>query len=797
MNTFLQSIRSLWRQRAFSALVIAIVALGVGANAAVFAIVNGVLLRKLPFNNAEQLVVVTETAQTFDTGLASPNAFLEWRDRNPPFSKMAAFMWWEGTGEDPVLMVSAGKDFFDVLGAKPILGRTFSDEEIRGGPDSAVILSYEYWQKQYGGDPGVIGQRIGAAGSPVIGVMPPGAINLQIGWAHLWRPFRMRQELDRTQTTDARYVRVVGRLRPGVSREQALAQMNMVQRQLQNERPELFAGYDVRITPLRDMMTGEFRPALLILMGTVGCLLLLACASLANLLIARSGAQEREMAVRIALGASRFNLVSRALLDNLVLTTLGATAGLLVCQLMIGSLTRYDPGLSSMRIGVNSWPVVAMGAGLALGTAFLVTALVALTQRRMNVYECLKEGGRSATAGARRQKIRGLLVSAEIALALSLLIVSGLLSRSFISLLGADLGFKPDHVLIFESSIGGNVNNTVYNTGEKRVAYYRSLMQSLASLPEVASVGGMRYFPMHARLWTTTIQTRENPERKTVYWNRVAGDYFQAMDIPLIAGRLPTPQEMWEGGKGLLVNQSAARTLFPGGTAVGKQIGSGGNFQEVIGVVGDVRQAGLDRPPGAEIYALTGENRKTTKDSATSTLTIAVRTHGKPDSRAIQAITSAVRRYDNSTTGPAVTPLTEFLGNTVAARRIAARLGSVFAALSLLLSALGVYGLVTYWVTQRTAEIGVRIALGASPMNVLGLALGQGFRSALTGIGIGLAMSLALARLIAFFLYGLPAFDPVTFILAPAVLLFVTLSAAFLPAFRAIRINPVEALRSE
>lgn len=787
MNTFLQSIRSLWRQRAFSALVIAITALGVGANAAVFTIVNAVLLQKLPFNDTEQLVVVTEAAQTFDTGLASPNAFLEWRDRNPPFSRMAAFMWWEGSGDDPVLTVSAGKDYFDVVGAKPILGRTFSDEEIRGGFYSAVILSYEYWQKQYGGDPGVIGQRIGGTGSPIIGVMPPGAINLQIGWAHLWRPLRMRQEMDRTQTTDARYVRVVGRLRPGVSREQALAQMNVVQRQLQNERPELFAGYNVRITSLRDMMTGEFRPALWILMGTVGCLLLLACASLANLLIARSGAQEREMAVRIALGASRFNLVSRALLDNLLLTTLGAAVGLLVCQLTIGALRHYEPGLRAVQIGTNSWPVVAMCAGLALCTALLVTTLVALTQKRVNVYECLKEGGRSATAGARRQKIRGLLVSAEVALALSLLIVSGLLSRSFISLLEADPGFAPDHVLIFESSLGDNV----YNTGEKRVAYYRPLMQAIASLPEVASVGGMRYFPMHARLWTATIQTRENPERKTVYWNRVAGDYFQAMGIPLIAGRLPTPQEMWEGGNGFLVNASAARTLFPGGTAVGKQIGSDGNFREVVGVVGDVRQAGLGRPPGPEIYSLMGAGE------ATGILTIAIRTHAKPDAHAIQAIAAAVKRYDNSTTSRAITPLTEFLGNTVAARRIAARLGSVFAVLSLLLSALGIYGLVTYWVTQRTAELGIRIALGASHMNVLGLVVGHGFRLALTGVGIGLALSLALARLISLLLYGLPAFDPVTFVLAPAVLLLITLLAAFLPAIRAIRINPVEALRSE
>jgi putative ABC transport system permease protein len=768
--------------------VIAITALGVGANAAVFAVVYQVLLRELPFRHQEQLVVITEAASTFDTGLVSPTAFLEWRDRNPPFSKMAAFMWWEGTGDDPTLTVTASKDFFEVLGVQPLLGRTFSAEEILQGTYSAIILSYEYWQKQFHGDPNVIGRTFGDRRIPIIGVMPPGPVNLRIGWGDVWRPLRMRQELNRVETTSARYIRVVGRLRKDTGLAQALAAMKVIQGHLQTERPELFGGYQVRIASLRDTLTGEFRPALLIMTATVGCLLLLACASLANMLVARSAARAREVAVRIALGASRSSLAGGLLLDNLILTTVGAGAGLLVGRLTTGALARFDPGIRSLGTEIAyAWPVVLVCASLALVTAILATLPVMLSISNDGLHESLKEGGRSGAAGAHHQRIRGPLVSTEVALALSLLIVSGLLARSFVMLLNANPGFNPDGVLLVETNLG----DSDQNVGEKRLAPYRPLMEGIARLPGVVAVGGMRYFPMHARLWTTALSVPGSPLRQTVYTNRVVGDYFEAMGIPLIAGRLPAKREMWENpnSRGILLNSSAARMLFANGAAVGKRLETDGNLLEVIGVVGDVRQAGLDRPSGPEIYSFNGQPG--------GILTLAVRTQANAGAALTRAIAADIRKHDNTGIQPAVVPLNTFLGNTIAARRTAASLGSGFAVLSLILSALGIYGLIAYWVTQCTAEIGVRMALGASRGNVLRLVLGHGLKLTLPGIAAGMAISLALARLISSFLYGVPPVDPVTFLLAPLVLLAVALLAAVLPAIRALRINPVEALRAE
>jgi putative ABC transport system permease protein len=800
LNDFRQALRSLLRQRLFSASVIAITALGIGANAAVFAVVYTILLRDLPFQAPEQLGIVTEASQTFDTGLASPTAYLEWRGRNRVFSKLAAFMWWEnstlgeGLGDQPLLTVTASKDFFDVLGVKPLLGRTFSEDEIRRGVSSAVILSYDVWQRRFGGDPNVIGRIIknGKWSMPIVGVMPPGPVNLEIGWGDVWHPLRLRLEYNRTETSDTRYIRVVGRIQPGLNLDRARAGLTVVQRQLQRERPEVFAGYEVRIATLRDTLAGEFRPASLILLAVTGCLLLLACASLANMLVARSAAHEKELAVRVALGATQASLVARLLMGNLVLTAIGAVRGLFVCLGTISALAWFEPGIRAL-LGTHliySRPVAGVCAALALITAAVVTVPVALGLKHMSVHESLKEGGRSGMAGVRRQRIRGLLVSIEVALALSLLIVSALLAKSFVNLMRIDLGFQSDHVLALEMNVGEGS----YGSGEKRRAYYRPLIRTLAGLPGVTSVGGLRYFPMHARLLTATIQTEANPQnasrRLTVYGNNIAGDYFKTMRIPLISGRLPSEQELWETGNVALVNATAARILFADGAAVGKRILMEGRYREVIGIVGDVRQEGLGRPTRPEFYHTMADGE------ATGILTIAIRTEGPPETY-IRAVRSAVQRSDPFLSTPVVTPLSVFLSETVAARRTAARLGSGFAVLSLVLAAMGIYGLISYWVTQRTAEIGIRMALGASQSSVVRLVVGHGLQLAGVGIAAGLAISLLVARMMSSFLYGVATFDPLTFGLAPLVLFLVALLAASWPAVRAIRINPVEALRSE
>ena len=789
-----QVLRSLFRQKAFSATVVLIIALGVGANAAVFALAYSVLLRDLPFKASNELVLITEASKTFDTGLVSPTAYLEWRDRDLPLSGMAAFMWWEGTGEDPTLTISVTPNYFDVLGIKPLLGRTFTEAENRAGVSSAMILSYETWQRKFGGDPRIVGRpvRDGDWTPIVVGVMPPGPVNLNIGWGHVWRPIRLRQQYNRSETTSARYLRVVARLRSGVNREQALSVLTIAQHELQKQRPEIFGGYEVRLTPLRDALAGEFRPALLILLGTAGCLLLLACASLANMLVARSATREREMAVRVALGATRLRLAFRVLADNLILAAIGAVLGLAICQVTTTVLAHVEPHIpSSQGVTVYSWPVAGVCAGLALLTALLVSVPAILSLGRVSIQEALKEAGRGGTASRRRQRMRGSLVSAEVALAMSLLVVSGLLARSFAGLMATDMGFKPDNVLLLESNIG----DSYYNTNARRVGYYRPLLQILSALPGVASVGGLRYFPMDARLWTTRIQIKEYPvaaaQQPVVYWNRVAGDYFGAMGIPLVAGRLPSPREMWESSDSVLINLSAARAFFPTGDAVGKHIELGGQAHEVIGVVGSVRQAGPGRPPGPEMYSLMGA------DESTGILTIAIRTRARPGRQMIQSIAAAVSHYDNTLARPAVVPLNTFLAETISARRAAARLGSVFALLSLALAALGIYGLVSYSVTQRTAEFGIRIALGANSGRLVWLVLKQCVQVAGIGIVVGLVASLFASRLISSFLYGIQSYDLPTFLIAPVLLLTIAALAASRPALEASRINPVEALRSE
>ena len=375
--------------------------------------------------------------------------------------------------------------------------------------------------------------------------------------------------------------------------------MTAIQHKTRKKWPDIFNGYEVRLTPLRETLEGEFRPAVLILTATAGCLLLLTCASLANLLIARSAAHEREMAVRTALGASRFDLAIRVLLSNLILALAGSALGWALCRAAIIAIVHLEPVLGGLKgIEVDSLANFALCLVLSLATALLVSVPIILGLSHTTIHNSLKDGGRGGTSGLRRQRIRGLLVSAEVALAVSLLVVSGLLARSFVGLMSTDLGFKPDNVLLLESNIG----DSYYNTNAKRLGYYRPLLQALQGVPGVVSIGGMRYFPMHARLWTIGIGIKENPasnaQQPIVYWNRVAGDYFNAMRIPLIAGRLPSANEMWGDSENVLINVTAAQAFFRNADeAVGKHIQLGMQGHEVIGVVGSVRQAGLGRRP--------------------------------------------------------------------------------------------------------------------------------------------------------------------------------------------------------
>ena len=788
------------RQPVFAATVTLVIALGVGANAAVFSFVHSVLWARLPFAASDNLVILTESSRDLNTGLVSPNAYLEWRDRNTEFSEIAAFMWWEG-GPVPAgsgntrrqLTVSVSRDYFDVLGVKPLLGRTFTDADIKAGFSSAMILSYELWQRDFNGDPTVVGRMVtsGTWKTEIVGVMPPGPINRQIGWGDAWRPLRMRQELDRTLSTDARYIRAIARLRDGVSLGTASGQLTTIQRQLQRERPAIFGGYDVRLTPLRDVLAGEFRPASFVLAGIVGCLLLLASASLGNMLVARHVARERELTVRMALGASSADLISHLVAENGVLAALGCAGGLVVYQLTLVVFGRWEPGIAG-SITSPVWLVGACCAVLSWSMALAATLPVITGMRRVNVSGALKESGRSSTAGARSQRTRQLLVIGQVILAVSLLVVSGLLMRSFVKLLTVDGGFKPEQVLLAEMALPEGR----YGTGDQRRAFYRHAMDALEALPGIGPVGGLRYFPMHARLWTTTVDAERAPlpvgQRPIFYFNCVAGRYFEAMGIPLIAGRWPSAEEMWERGGVLVMNARAAKRLFPEGNAVGQRVRVGdAPPREVVGVVGDTRQAGLSEEPRPEVYELMANDA-----AATGILTIAIQTHGAPE-RYTEAVTAAIERLDPALGQPYVTPMLSFMGNSVAARRTAARMGSVFAGLALILSALGIYGLISQWVTERTAELGIRVALGASRGQVIALVVRQGLWLTVVGAAIGVIGSVGLAHALSAFLFGISTLDPLTFALAPIVLIGASVLATLVPALRAVRLDPVHALRAE
>jgi putative ABC transport system permease protein len=796
-DRFIDATRCLRRQPSFTGLVVLVIALGVGANAAVFTSVYGLLIADLPFNDAERIVVITETSNELDTGLVSPNAYLEWRDRNGSFTDLAAFMWWEngalGEGADAerVLAVAASRDFFRVLGVAPLLGRTFTDEDIKAGFASAMILSYDLWQRKFAGDPNVIGRTVLADGwqTPIVGVMPPAATNLATGWGDVWRPLRMRQEFDRTQTTAARYVRVIARLAPGITLEAARARAEAVQQRLQAEHPSVFAGFGVRLVTLRTTLVGEYRPASVVLMATAACLLLLTCASLANMLMARQMARARDVAVRVTVGASSRDLWAQLLSEHLVLALLGGLGGVGVYQAALGALHRWEPQLP-LTVSLQPWVVLLVCLTLAGIAAMAASLPLLVASRDLDAGHALKEGGRTATPGAAAQQTRHRLVTAEVAMAVVLLIVSGTLLRSFVALLTTDAGFSPDRVLVVEMAIPEGQ----YSTGDQRRAYYRQLMESVSAVPGVESVGGLRYFPMHARLWSAAVQSTDNPlppdQRPTFYWNRVAGDYFTAMGIPLLAGRWPTQAEMWERGGGVIVNQRAARRLFAAGAAVGRRLQVADSApQEIVAVVGDVRQAGLGQEPKPEVYELMGTGE------ATGILSIAVRTETTPEWY-VRTIESAIRGVNPLLPPPAVTPLTTFIGDTIAPRRVAARVGALFAALSLVLAALGIYALITQWVSQKTPELGIRLALGAGRGDVLRLVLREGLRLTFAGAALGVLASFALARLLGSWLSAAAALDWVTFVVAPAVLLLVAVVAALAPALRATAIDPVEALRA-
>ncbi|HUA58735.1 MAG TPA: ABC transporter permease [Verrucomicrobiae bacterium] len=793
------TLRGLAKRPGFTIVVVLTLASGIGTNTALFSVVHAVLLDPLPFHEADRVAMLSEHSRAMDTGLVSPITFDDWKTRNEVFSDLAAFRHWENrtlefqAGQpEPILQVTASPNYFQVLGLQPLFGRTFGEEKA-GGTNEAV-LSHELWSRRFAANRDVIGTAIRISGAPfvVVGVMPPAPHDMAIGWGDVWTPIHWYNlQQNRATSYRARYLRVLGRLKPAVSMAQAQSRMDVLQRRLEQEATSVAAGYSARVESLETALSGRFRPALLILFGAVGIVLLTACANVANLMLARGVAREKETALRSALGASRARLAGGLLLESGVLSLAGAGLGLVVAHAGLWFL-KYALAARLPRLAEAglSAPVLLFTLALAVVSAVLFSLAPLTGFGSRSVHETLKEAGRTG-GGVRRQRLRTVLVAAEFAFASLLLVGAGLLLKSFARLLDVHPGFETANRVTVDVIVPANQ----YADAAKRIAFYRDLLRRLNETPGMKASGGALYFPCRSKLWLSTIWREGVPvargQEPIVYYNLYAGDYFRAMGIPLLRGRLPTEKEMWEPSDAILINETMARQVFGNIDPLERRIKTGEDEQwnKIVGVVGDVRQKSLDEPPKAEMYAPFSQMPMTF-------LTIVTHTD-LPGNSSLRAIRNAIRKGDPAALPGRLTPLGELAGGTIATRRFALLLMLLFAALALALSGLGAYGVVAQAVTQRTAEIGVRMALGAAPSDVLRLVLGQSLRTAAAGTAAGLVLALAASKALASLLYNVDAVDaPVDFCIAMLAIL-VALLASYVPARRAMRISPVFALRQE
>jgi putative ABC transport system permease protein len=815
METLLQDIRygarMLAKHKAFTLVAVITLALGIGANTAIFSVVNELLLRPLPYRDADRVMMLWEVTPTGrHQNSTSRKNFMAWREQGTSFETIAAFSDQRATltgAGDPeeVAAQMASSGLFNLLGVDAVVGRTFTRDDIQPGAARVVVLSYGLWQRKFGGDRNVVGKPITLGGEPytVVGVVPPNFqwhIRSRSGTgkpAEIWTLLTMPA----TQTDSnwhGRFLSVVGRLKPGVSREQAEAELKTIEARISEDDPQHSKGFSAEVIPVREQLVGNVRPALWILLGAVGFVLLIACANVANLLLARAASREKEIAVRTALGARRSRIVRQLMTESVLLAVLGGVCGLGLAWWGIQALVAISPRdlVNLQGVGLNM-TVLGWTLGIALLTGLLFGLVPALEATRVDLNDTLKEGGKSGTGqSARSRGLRGALVVAEVALALVLLVSAGLLVKSFARLRDIDTGFRQDNVLTFVVP----VPITKYKEDSQFVNFFRQAEERIRALPGVRAVGMVNYLPLYGGLGSKTGFTIDGapappPGEEPSTNVRVAdAGYFGAINIPLLRGRNFTSYEDAEPHNVVLVSESFAQKYFPGEDPIGKRVAvemfdGKPPLTEIVGVVGDVRYDSLTAEAEPTVYfpepVLTY-----------SSMTFAVHTDEDPTQ-----LTPAVRReisaLDPDQPVSDVRTMTQVMAETVGRARFSTLLFGLFAGLATLLAAVGIFGVMNYSVTLRTREIGLRMALGAQPARVLMLVLRQGLVLTLVGIGIGLALALAVTRVMSSLLFGVDATDPATYAAIVPVLAAVSLLACYIPARRATRIDPLVALRYE
>lgn len=809
MVTFLQDLRyglrMLLKSPGFTTVAVITLALGIGANTAIFSVVKSVLLKPLPFTKPDRLVNLWES-NPHNPGdeimPVAPADFLDWRSRTHSFAEIGASYDVQksltGVGEPVALIGYAfSANVFHVLGVTPLLGRTFTAEEDRPGADHVVVLAYSLWERKFGSDPGIVGKTITLDGQSysVLGVMRPGFNYPRT--VEFWVPIALNPAgmADRKLP----FLRLVARLKPGVTLQQASADLNNVAAQLQKEYPDTNAQRSAKVDPIRKLYVGDIEPALLALLGAVGFVLLIACANLANLLLARSAGRRKEFAVRVALGASRGRLARQLLSESLLISLSGGLLGLLLAFWSRGTLLKLFPNdIANLHIPrVENIPldggVVVFALLLSVLTGVLFGLLPALHTSVANVYETLKEGGR-AGAAAGRERTRSVLVIVEMALSLVLLAGAGLMIKTFLRLQGASLGFNPEHVLTAEVLLP----RTKYPKLEDHVRFLNGALPKIEALPGVKSAAVVGFPPLSG-FWGATKfslegQTAPPAEMPQADFNFVSSSYFRTIEVPLLVGRDFQASDTATAPQVVVINQTMARQFWPKENPVGKRISADpAMFEksswEIVGVVGDVKHFGVAEPTHPTIYRPFAQGNF-------PLMTFVIRTQVPPMTLA-KAVREVIWSVDKDQPIFKVITMEEAAGQSVTLRKISMILLAMFAGLALFLAVVGLFGVMAYLVTQRTHEMGVRMALGARPGDISQLVLGQGFRLAIVGIGIGTAAALGLTRLLTSLLFGVRPQDPATFVGVATLLAGVALLASYLPARRASKVDPMVALRYE
>jgi putative ABC transport system permease protein len=808
METLLQDIRfgvrMLLKSPGFTAVAIVSLALGIGANTAVFSVINAVLLRALPFHEPQSIVLVWGEDKTSGSSRNQVSAtdVADYRARNNVFEEISTYTdfrpVFSGNG-DPERIPGAqvGDGFFTVMRGQPLLGRVFTAEEQVEGEDLVVVLGYGLWQKRFAGDPNIVGKviKLSARNYTVVGVMPADFVSLPTGLldapAEFYRPVA---EPPTEKSRSSRHLRAIGRLKRGVSLEQAQTEMSLIARQLAQEHPGDNANSGIHLVSLREDLIGKLRPSLLMLFGAVAFVLLIACANVGNLLLARSAARHHEIAIRAALGAGRDRLIRQFLTESLILSLAGGTLGVLAAAWATTAIETAGatllPTLGHIEIDTT---VLVFTAAMSVLTGVIFGIIPAWRASRPDLNQTLSDGGRHSGAASTRSPLRSALVIVEVALALVLLICAGLLIRTVIRLRDVDPGFKSERLVTMNVWLA----SAKYPKPGDGTLFFNRMLERIQSIPGVEAAALTSVLPISPNFDQRTIEVEGQPkgpgEFPDVDNYMVSPDYLRAMSIPLLRGRSLTAQDNETAPFVVLVSETMAHKLWPGDDPIGKRVRFYNSdpaeqrpWRTVAGIVRDVKQYGLDTAGTMAMY-------ETVAQFPGTALTLVVRTAAEP-STMVAAIRREILALDPDQAVFNIQTMEQLMTDSIALRRFSMFLLGGFAGLALILAAVGIYGVIAQSVSQRTHEIGIRMALGAQTRDVLKLIVRQGMSLTVVGIAVGLLGAVALTRLLAGLLFGVGATDPNTFIWIPILLAGVSFLACFIPARRAAKLDPIKAL---